>query len=583
MKKILTKIVMGTLCLSSVLAAASCGKKISLGSDGKVIVVSVYNGGLGTDWIDPIVADFEADYPEYKVQVDKTKKPTVAEIENYIALGSQADLYINTVSDFHKLIYSDKLEDMSDVLEMKPDGEDGLTVAEKFSDLDTWKTVGSKDGKGFYMIPYDDLILGFNYDHGKFVELGLMWEAEANEGTKSALTAQGISYREEGGKLIFASSTGVTNYKDGDVILRAGKDGKYGTYDDGQPITMAEWNTLVNNLKSYGKAFIYAGGVVDYTTDIFNGIFAQYDGVEAWNTFVTYDGEYTFAGDSEPTTITMENGYKVFGMQGIYESTKFMQTYLNDKTNYAHASCFATEVSHTDAQGKYIIGGAKDSTDAPFTGILVDGVWWEREANGIFRDLSADARYKDYAYGTRDYRIMLFPEIEGQKGVDGNGNGTVLSARSTGACIIPKQDNRDIVEKTKIFLSYTLKEEHLRNFTAVTGGIRPYKYDLTEADKAKMTKYASNVWELYHDDENIAVVRPLLDRYLTALPYKTSKGINVNWYTQVGSVAYNIPLNGLRQAKNAGMDDETAIQTTFNGFEAYYQKAWPNYINELNR
>ena len=585
MKKKLFRIAALGLCLCTALASVGCGKRIKNDPNAKVIVVSVYNGGLGTEWIDPIAEKFEADFPGYDVQIERLKR-TVEEIDNLISLGNQADMYISTVSDFHKQIYAGELEDLSDVLLMKPDGGNGLTVGEKMNDLEKWKKIASKDGEGIYMLPYDDSVLGLNYDHGKFVEAGLMIEAAADETTKAALAEQGITFTEQAGKLVFTSSENETNYKTGDVILRAGKDNKFGTYDDGQPITIAEWNTLVNTLKGLGKAFIYSGKIVDYTTDVFNGIFAQYDGLNAWDTFNSYTGDYTFEGDGEPTEITLETGYKVFGMTGIKKATEFLQNYLNNR-DYVHGSAFMSEESHTDAQGKFVLGSAKPSVDAPFTGMLVDGSWWEREANGIFRDLSADSRYKDYAYGNRDYRIMLYPEMEGQKALDREGNvnnkGTVLSARSTGACVIPKQDNRDIVEKTKIFLSYTLKDEYLRSFTVKTGGIRPYKYELSAEDRQNVTKYTKNIWDMYHDTENIGIVRPLLDRYVTAVPYKTSKGIQVNWMSKVGTVSYNMPINALRQAGNNGQNSTEAINTVFNGFQAHFEPAWPNFMNELKR
>ena len=97
----------------------------------KEIVVSIYDGGLGTDWFDAVIEDFEADYTDYFVTVEP-KKRTLAEIESLIALGTQADMYFSTVSDFHNLIYSDKIADISDVLEMKPDGET-RTVGEKLA------------------------------------------------------------------------------------------------------------------------------------------------------------------------------------------------------------------------------------------------------------------------------------------------------------------------------------------------------------------------------------------------------------------------------------------------------------------
>lgn len=588
MKKNITKalcLAMAAVAVGSSVAACSPGEQVGGGGnkDGKKeIVVSIYNGGLGTTWFDAVKADFEADYPEYYITVEP-KKRTVEEITNLIALGNQADMYISAVSDFHSLIYSGKIEDISDVLDMKPDGET-LTVGEKLENKENWMKIASKNGQGLYMLPYEDGILGLNYDHGKFVELGLMHEAKNDAATKSALDAQGITYTVAGEKLIFNSSTGETNYKDGDVILRAGKDGKYGTYDDGQPITMEEWDQMFAMLKGLGKAVIYSGKVLDYTTDIFNGVFAQYDGVDAWKVHHTYNGTYTFEGDSQPTTITMDNGYKVFGMTGIKKATEFLQTYLNNR-DYAHESSFMSEEWHTDAQGKYVIGGAKDSTDAPFTGMLADGVWWENEAKSVFTGLCEDKRYsKDYQYGTRDYRMMLYPYMEGQKGADGNGNGSVLAARATGACIIPKQKDADILEKTKIILAYTLKEEHLRNITRISGTPRPYKYTLTAEDKAQMTSYARNMYNLYKDSENVKIVRPLIDRYLTNVPFATSKGMNVNWYFKVDSVSYNMPISALRIAETSTRKETNSdpVGAVFKGAELHFKGTWPQYITELN-
>ena len=98
-----------------------------------------------------------------------------------------------------------------------------------------------------------------------------------------------------------------------------------------------------------------------------------------------------------------------------------------------------------------------------------------------------------------------------------------------------------------------------------------------------MTKYARNVWELYRDGENVKFVRPLLDRYLTALPYKTSKGYNVNWYSKVDDVSYNMPISALRAAeksldKNVSSDP---VGSAFKGFKAHFGGMWQQYINEL--
>ena len=578
MKKIISVL---SVLLGSLFFITGCGQLINPArKDGKEILISVYNGGFGVDWIDPVIADFEADYPEYTVEIEDRKR-TVEEISNLIALGQQADAYISCVADFHQEIYKGNLEDLSDILEMKVDGDD-RTIASKVTNLDLWKKVASKDGEGIYMLPYEDSVLGFIYDHGKFVEMGLLYKATNDSATKTALKNQKITFTESGTELIFKSSENRTNYKEGDVILRAGKDGKYGTYDDGQPITIDEWNKMFSLLDAYGNTVIYSGQVLDYTTDIFNGIFAQYDGVDAWNTFFSYSGSYQFEGDSAPTTISMQDGYKVFGMTGIKKATEFLQTYLNNK-QAIHDVTDESSVSHTETQAKFVLGTAKPSTDAPFVGLLVDGAWWENESRKlIFKDLEA-SNVKGFSYGERDYRFMLYPEIPGQKGADGKGNGSVVASRTAGSFIVPKNKNADILEKTKIFLSYTLKDEHLSNFTALTGGIQPYNYTLTDEQLNSMTPFARNYWEMYHDTENIKIVRPLLDRYLSPLPYKTSKGNAVNWYSKIGAVSYNMPLSALRIAETS-LDPAISadpVMTVFKGFEEHFKKNWPTYMNEL--
>ncbi len=133
-------------------------------------------------------------------------------------------------------------------------------------------------------------------------------------------------------------------------------------------------------------------------------------------------------------------------------------------------------------------------------------------------------------------------------------------------------------------MAYSLKDEHLRHFTKVTGVPRAYDYQLTAADKAEMTVYARNMWELYNDKANIKLVRPLIDRYLTPVPYMTSKGFDVNWFSKVGEVSYNIPISALRIAETSLSAEISAdpVKTVFEGFEKHFKAAWPQYILELN-
>ena len=131
--------------------------------------------------------------------------------------NATADCYFTCDIGYQTAIYNDYLEDLSDMLTVKPDGESGLTIQEKILDFDEWSAVSSKNGQGMYMLPFADLLTGIVYDHGLFVKNGWLTYATGDDG--ALLSAQGVSYTENNGKLYFASSTSDSNYVEGDIIL----------------------------------------------------------------------------------------------------------------------------------------------------------------------------------------------------------------------------------------------------------------------------------------------------------------------------------------------------------------------------
>lgn len=79
-------------------------------------------------------------------------------------------------------------------------------------------------------------------------------------------------------------------------------------------------------------------------------------------------------------------------------------------------------------------------------------------------------------------------------------------------------------EKTEIlldFLSQTLSDECLEKFTTETGVIRAYDYTISEENFAKMTPFSQNVWKMYNDSENIAIVRPFQERLKAPVVFAT--------------------------------------------------------------
>ena len=251
---------------------------------------------------------------------------------------SDKQMYIMANNDFVSLAYADLLEDISDVAEMKPDGAAGKALKDKMIRYDEWQSIYSKYGEGLYAVPYADSIMGWVYDHDTFLEKN--WYIYADLSEKQDIEAQGITCKEgsgiNSGLLEFVSSTVKNNYSAGDIILSRGKDGKYGIYDDGQPITVEEWEALIRRIGASGsKAFIAAGGVGSYAQHIISGLFAQYSGLDDYNTYFTYNsnGKIVKLNDGTETEINLENEYLVNGMEGIYKAYEFASKYYDARKN----------------------------------------------------------------------------------------------------------------------------------------------------------------------------------------------------------------------------------------------------------
>ena len=560
------------LTMASVSLFAGCGKVVEQFDPNKTqIIVKVFNGGFGVDWIEDVIDDFNAANEEYEV-IPRYKKETPAAITSELEMNSAtADIYYSTGAEFQTLIYNDYLEDLSDVLEMKPDGESGRTIKAKMKNYDSWQKLASKHGEGTYIVPYADAIMGLVYNHERFVDLG--WLSKAGDADTTALSEQGISYEKTDSGLIFKSATGKVNYVDGDVILTAGKDGKYGTYDDGQPQTIAEFNAMINKITKGNKkadAFSYNGINDHYTNWIAEAVAAQYMGPDMFEAMFTYDtkGEAMPMHDGTAEVINgVEDGYKVFKAEGVYKGLEFINTYFNDTAKASANSFKISSYSHTDAQNDFILG---NTSSTGFPAMLVEGGWWENEARPMFKQVEDDGK-EEYGFGKVEYRYMLLPYMEGQQGIDGNGNGSVMCVSEASGIIVPKCKDKEKLAKIKEFIAMTTTDAVLEGFTRDTGVVRPYDYQLSSASFAKMTPFAKNMWELYNDADNVKIVRPSVLKNSDPLTYTSA--IHATSRIPIKDAAvYNTSY--LRAIRNLDKDMAKAWKAT-----GYSQSDWNKFID----
>lgn len=507
------------LCLISCVSLVACNKKIDTQY---TIVIEPFSGsGFGYQWIKDLANEWSAKNGTYKIVVKENSTAlSGTQLDQIASNNTNTDVYFGAEPSYSSGFYKGYFEDLSDLLAVSPDNN-GVTIQDKIIDFETWQKVAGKlsydsttdsfNTSGCYMLPYSVTMVGMVYDHDLWVEKNYVNFAENNAEVKAQLDAQGIAYQVSGKRLVFVSSTGTTNYSQGDYILTAGKDGKYGTYDDGQPQTMDEFVTLLNRIvAANGKGFIYSS-MQEYASSLTLSYLVQYAGMDAYSALSTFNsnGNEIALADGTSTAIDWTNGYLAYSMNGIADAVKFTNDYFGPSSKYCTRGNYVS-----DAQDKFINGGLGNST---YNAMIVEGNWFEFEAAESLK--SAGKQQAGKGYGQVDYRYLLMPDIDGQKGIDGNGHGSVFAAPETGAIVVRKQQYPEKLAAIKDFLAYTLTDKALSETTAKTGLIRGYKYSLTDAQLANMTPFQRTSYQIYQDTANVKVLTYATDRLTTPFAY----------------------------------------------------------------
>lgn len=546
------------------------------------IYVGLYNGGLGTQWFDKLQKEWNANNDTYEIWPIPDKLEA-NQIVNTVNLGSSSEtdpsIYFSVSgSGLKDLVEKNKLEDLSEWANTtRPDGADGKTIAEKISDMNAWKQIASNSKTGgLYMLPWNESVAGFIYDHDTALDPNedgstkdcWLWKAPVSE--KAAVEAAGITCEVQGSDLIFVSSTNETNYRVGSPILRAGRDGKYGTYDDGQPETMAEWEIMISKIVDVSnyRAFMWTGQFETEYVEFLNTVFfAQYSGIQSVVDFFDKDSngvQYEMY-DGTKSAFTIDDGYKSNSMMGVKKTVEFISKYLTP-TKYLHPTATESSYDHGMTQGLFVMG-YRGAVANPKTAMILEGSWWENEARLYFAS-NAEGN-PERGYGKRDYRYMLTPSFDGGLGAFGDGTGTAMAISENSSIIVPKCSDPDKLAAIKDFLSFTLKEENLRRYTLETGVVRPYEYEMTADDRAQMTPFAKNNWDIYNDSENIGLVRRNI--------YATQP-IN---YATTGCNLYPIRANGIAfgsfMSALARNDANSIVEGISN---AYNQSSWTQILNQ---
>ncbi len=496
-----------------------------------ILKIGVFNGGLGYQWAVTLESQFESLYEDvsfepgkkgvdvqinpqkdlFKVDAIKSaiknnsnpediyytcyefykefaKEGLVLNITDtvqekvYLPNGELADMTYNPETKKYELNEGAQAPTMSIEDKMYDFFDDAFYMDNKMADFDN---NGQADvSVGYYALPYETSISGFVYDHDLFEEYG--W------------------------------------------LTFSGK--------DGLPKTMDEFFELLDLI--YGADMIaWTGHFSNYWQGWLSSFYAQYEGYDNAVLSYTYDGTYTFP---QSSVDMIENDYPEF-LDGLVDANNAIKnqdgTYtvtikpenawllayqpskmellkvLRDLTDplYFNPALHNTGSTYDVIQRDYVWSKLAGMRIA----MIQEGEWWENEARSYFNTTGG--------YGSRDFRFMPMPMIDGQALEDTH----VFASANAGTHLVVNGKTKK-AELCRLWLQFSHTESALETFTLANGAVRDaFKYDLSDTQLNQLTPFARNVYDIKtNTNDNIQVLR--------ASPYANSHAF-----------ANNTPMGGI--------------------------------------
>ena len=546
MKKIILKIVASAFAFTALFGMFGCREKVGPTVDESKTQIYVYavDNGAGYKWLEHFAEEFNAipENSEYQV-IARHGDTSVSTMAASVAAGTtETSVYFGSQSSIINYIENGQLVDLSDIYDMKVDGEGGGTIAEKTFNFEMYKSAMRSIKKnpegGIYSVPYMSGLNGLVFDYKLFVDRGYLDFVPAKD-LDEVKSEIGDKVEKSGNRLTVTEAFG--NYKTGDYLLTKGKDGKYGTYDDGQKTDIEGFNNLIAKIINDGNVpFLYSTKYVKpYTEPVFYSVLAQNMGYDNFVNFMSLNGNITDK-NNKSESFDLENGYKMWDSDVVKNAytaaTSFYYNYIMgdigtingaaySRAQMLHKQCNRSSgLSHKTAQTLFISGYQSD--DKAETAFLTEGCWWEQEAIGtLTKQLSDNTDDEPRGYGKREYRYYLYPVCDNQVT---DRDKSVMSCQDDGCGVLfnnypesirnaSAEVKSDYIKKCKEFIAYTLRDEALAYYTETTGNPRPFNYTLTDEQYNKLTPFAKNVWQISHDTEHISIVYPNVMNNLSAM------------------------------------------------------------------
>ena len=491
--------------------------------------VSNYEGGYGRAWLDNAALRFEEMYKDYEfepgkkgvqVQISSAKDGKAG--EGFLSGVKSTDFHVIVTEDafYYDIVSQNLAADITDAVTGKL-SEFGEEVSIE-SKMDSALQSFFKTGQGkYYALPHYESFYGIMYDKDVFNEKGL-WLSES--GTYVKPNAEGKFT----------------------VTLAKGPDGLANTYDDGLPATFDEFFALCNYMvKEKGVTpFTCSGQYISMLTAAMYQMWADYEGKENFQKYVSLEGpvsvidslsgdgtmsaQGTYANMKTVETLTKDNAWEMKNQAGKAVALEFMKRMVSD-SSYYHADMFSNAVDNIRAQANYLLGALENKPVA----FLIDGVWWENEAEDAGTYALYEAEYGESASRkSRNFGLLPFPKATSAQ--VGENRTLAMNLSSLVFLNAGATQDENALKMAKKFMQFLHTDNELQEFSVTTSALKPFKYSVSAEKVVNMSTFGKDIVAMRSNNkiETVYMVSDNqlylnnVDYYHPAEAFRTSEGQN---------------------------------------------------------
>ena len=563
--KYITRTLALILVLVMSLSLIACGRQAAPGAedvnndvvDMERTQLFVFNfaGGYGVEWLKLLKDRYEElhkddVYEEGKKGIQiiiNNEKKLATELEDQI-LNNRDEIYFAESAYYYSLLNKGVLGDITEAVtgDMAAYGDpSGTTLLDKMYDEQKNYLGVEKDGQvKYYAYPHYASYTSLMYNVDLF-------EKEKYYFAKDVVAPQTVE------DYFIVKSTDAKS---------AGPDGAFGTADDGLPATFEEFFILCDYIASNGQTPVnWNGSHRDtYLGNLMQAMVANVDGLDQTMLHFTMNGNAAnlgtataqgFTADAEPTAITAANGYEMLRSKGRYYALNFVDGLVSNASYYNELG-FNSAYSHMNAQENFLYAGNDGGQTAPIA-MLVEGTWWENEAESTYKDM-VDAMGDSFSQQNRRFAIMPLPKVSAEEA-----GKNVLCENSYSLCFM----KANIAEWKKPialdFIKFANSNQALAEFSQNTNTPKALKYEMTAEQMNGMTYFGRSVMEL---QSNSDIVFPYSSEPIYTNQAGSFAMVNM-WNSNVGAEHFSAPSVALRK-------DQASVENYFSGLKSYYQNIW---------